>query len=685
MSDIEIHLFQKRKYNLVFLCFFLAFLLLTGRLIYLTVFRSEELSKRALSIEQRERTIKAARGKVYDRNGIVLADNQAVCSVSVIYYQIKEPEKVIRLLSQKLAISEKEVRKKVEKISSREKIKSNVPKAIADEIREAGLSGVKVDEDYKRYYPFGTLASKVLGFAGADNQGILGLESRYDSTLKGTDGKILTMTDYQGIEVENLAEDRIEPVSGDDLYLSLDYNIQCYVQQAAKKVLKAKKAKRVSAILMNPQNGEIYALVSLPEYDLNEPFTLIEEYKEQGKTQNDKLNNMWRNPVISDSYEPGSTFKIVTATAALEEKKVTLQDSFFCSGFKLVEDRKIRCHKTQGHGAETFQQGFMNSCNPVFMEIGARVGAKDMLKYYQKLGLYERTGVDLPGEANSIMHKLSKIGAVELATMSFGQSIQITPLQLLRAVSAGINGGKLVTPHLAMEKKDSITKEIIQYEYPIKPGAVSEETSQTLRELLEAVVAEGTGKNGQVEGYRVGGKTATSEKLPRRSGKYISSFLGFAPADSPKILGLVLIDEVEMHLHPLWQQTVLLDLQKTFPMVQFVVTTHSAQVLSSVPAESIRVLAWGKQFEGVRHVDFSLGANSYQLLQDIQNVSPRQQSLPIVQDLKRYLQLVSEDAWDTPEALELRKKLDKWSKGKEPALMRADMDIRMRQFRRRRS
>ena len=473
----------------------------------------------------------------------MLADNQAVCSVSVIYYQIKEPEKVIRLLSQKLAISEKEVRKKVEKISSREKIKSNVPKAIADEIREAGLSGVKVDEDYKRYYPFGTLASKVLGFAGADNQGILGLESRYDSTLKGTDGKILTMTDYQGIEVENLAEDRIEPVSGDDLYLSLDYNIQCYVQQAAKKVLKAKKAKRVSAILMNPQNGEIYALVSLPEYDLNEPFTLIEEYKEQGKTQNDKLNNMWRNPVISDSYEPGSTFKIVTATAALEEKKVTLQDSFFCSGFKLVEDRKIRCHKTQGHGAETFQQGFMNSCNPVFMEIGARVGAKDMLKYYQKLGLYERTGVDLPGEANSIMHKLSKIGAVELATMSFGQSIQITPLQLLRAVSAGINGGKLVIPHLAMEKKDSITKEIIQYEYPIKPGAVSEETSQTLRELLEAVVAEGTGKNGQVEGYRVGGKTATSEKLPRRSGKYISSFLGFAPADSPKILGLVLIDE----------------------------------------------------------------------------------------------------------------------------------------------
>lgn len=543
MRKIEIHFFQKRKYSFVFFCFFLAFLLLGGRLIYLSIYRSEELSKRALSIEQRERTIKAARGKIYDRNGIVLADNQAVCSVSVIYYQIKEPDKVIRLLSDKLALSEDEVRKKVEKVSSREKIKSNVPKDIADEIREAGLAGVKVDEDYKRCYPFGSLASKVLGFAGADNQGILGLESKYDSILKGTDGKILTMTDYQGIEVENLAEDRIEPISGNDLYLSLDYNIQCYVQQAAQKVLKAKKAKRVSVVLMNPQNGEIYALVSLPEYDLNDPFTLTEEYKDAGKNQNDKLNNMWRNPVISDSYEPGSTFKIVTATAALEERKVTLEDSFFCPGFKVVEDRKIRCHKTQGHGSETFKQGFMNSCNPVFMEIGARVGAKDMLRYYRKLGLYDRTGVDLPGEANSIMHKLDKIGAVELATMSFGQSIQITPLQLIRAVSAGINGGNLVTPHLAIEKKNSVTKEVTAYEYENQPGAVSKETSETLRELLEAVVAEGTGKNGQVEGYRVGGKTATSEKLPRRSGKYISSFLGFAPADYPKILGLVMIDE----------------------------------------------------------------------------------------------------------------------------------------------
>ena len=543
MRAIKVHTFQKEKYTLIFGAFILGFTLLAGRLCYLMIFRSEELSKKALNIEQRERTIKAARGKIYDRNGIVLADNQAVCSVSVIYYQIKEPQKVIKLLSQKLALSEEEVKKKVEKVSSREKIKSNVPKSVADEIREAGLDGVKVDEDYKRYYPFGTLASKVLGFAGADNQGILGIESRYDDVLKGIDGKILTLTDYQGIEIENAAETRVEPVNGNDLYLSADYNVQCYAQQAAEKVLKAKKAKRVSVILMNPQNGEIYALVSLPEYDLNEPFVLTKAYEAEGKNQNDKLNDMWRNPVISDSYEPGSTFKIITATAALEERKVTLQDSFFCPGFKIVEDRKIRCHKTQGHGSETFKQGVMNSCNPVFMEIGARVGAKDMLRYYHKLGLYERTGVDLPGEANSIMHKLDKIGAVELATMSFGQSIQITPLQLMQAVSAGINGGRLVTPHFALEKKNPVTKEITEYEYKEKAGAVSKETSQTLREVLEAVVAEGTGKNGQVEGYRVGGKTATSEKLPRRSGKYISSFLGFAPANHPKILGLVLIDE----------------------------------------------------------------------------------------------------------------------------------------------
>lgn len=521
----------------------MAFLLLVGKLVYLMIFRSADLSERALNIEQRERTIKAARGKIYDRNGVILADNQAVCSISVIYYQIKEPEKVIQLLSRTLGISEEEVRRKVEKVSSREKIKSNVSKSVADKIREANLAGIKVDEDYKRYYPCGTLASKVLGFAGADNQGILGLESKYDDILKGTDGKILTLTDYQGIELDDKSEERVEPVSGKDLYISLDYNMQCYAQQAAQKVLKAKKAKNVSVILMNPQNGEIYSLVSLPEYDLNNPFTLTEEYRSEGKTENDRLNNMWRNAVISDSYEPGSTFKIITATAALEEHKVTLDDTFYCPGFKIVEDRKIRCHKTQGHGSETFKQGVMNSCNPVFMEIGARVGASNMLHYYQKLGLYEKTGVDLPGESNSIMHKLEKIGAVELATMSFGQSIQITPLQLMRAVSAGINGGSLVTPHFAMERKDTITKEITEYEYDVREGAISKKTSDTLKELLEAVVAEGTGKNGQVEGYRVGGKTATSEKLPRRSGKYISSFIGFAPADYPKILGLVLIDE----------------------------------------------------------------------------------------------------------------------------------------------
>lgn len=542
---IEIYLFQKRKFWFVFGCITIFLLILAGRLIYLMIFDSENLSKNALNVEQRERSIKAARGIIYDRNGIILADNQPVCTISVIYNQVKEREKVIRLLTEKLNLEEEEVRKKVEKVSSREKIKSNVPKKVADEIREASLEGIKVDEDYKRYYPFGNLASKVLGFTGADNQGILGLESRYESVLKGKDGTILTLTDFRGIEIETAAEERIEPVAGNNLYLSLDYNIQCYAQQAAEKVMKEKKAKSVSVILMNPQNGEIYAMVNVPEYDLNEPYELLDAYAFVEGSQNDKLNSMWRNPIISDSYEPGSTFKIVTATAALEEGKVTLEDTFSCPGYKIVEDRKIRCHKTQGHGAETFKEGVMNSCNPVFMEIGARVGAEAMLNYYRKLGLYEKTGVDLPGEANSIMHKLEKIGAVELATMSFGQSIQITPLQLLRAVSAAVNGGILVIPHLAVESEDSVTKEVEEYKYGTVEGRVSGKTSQTLRELLESVVSEGTGKKGQVEGYRVGGKTATSEKLPRRSGKYISSFLGFAPADNPKIIGLILIDEPE--------------------------------------------------------------------------------------------------------------------------------------------
>lgn len=542
---IEIYVFQKRKYWFVFGCFTVFLLVLVGRLIKLMVFDSEELSKNALNVEQRERSIKAARGIIYDRNGIVLADNQPVCTISVIYNQITDPEKVIQLLSEKLDLEESEIRKKVEKVSSREKIKSNVSKETADEIREAGVAGIKVDEDYKRYYPFGNLASRVLGFTGADNQGILGLESRYESVLKGTDGTILTLTDFRGVEIEMAAEERIEPISGNDLYISLDYNLQCFAQQAAEKVRKEKNAKEVSVILMSPKNGEIYAMVNVPEYNLNEPYELLEDYDTSEESQNDKLNNMWRNPVISDSYEPGSTFKIITATAALEEGKVKLDDTFSCPGFKIVEDRKIRCHKTQGHGAETFKEGVMNSCNPVFMEIGARVGAKTMLQYYHKLGLYEKTGVDLPGEANSIMHKLEKIGAVELATMSFGQSIQITPLQLLRAVSAAINGGNLVTPHFAIKSQDAHTEEVTTYQYETEEGRVSLQTSQTMRELLEAVVAEGTGKKGQVEGYRIGGKTATSEKLPRRSGKYISSFLGFAPADDPAIIGLILIDEPE--------------------------------------------------------------------------------------------------------------------------------------------
>ena len=540
---IEIYLFQKRKYLFLFGCLTVLFLVLAGRLFYLMVLSSEELSEKALGVEQRERSIKAARGIIYDRNGVVLADNQPVCTISVIHSQVTEPEKVIKLLSEKLSMDEAEIRKKVEKVSSREKIKSNVPKETADEIREASLSGVKVDEDYKRYYPYGSLASKVLGFTGSDNQGILGLESKYDSVLKGTDGTILTLTDFQGIEIESAAEERIEPVQGDSLYLSLDYTMQSFAQQAAEKVLKEKQAKSVSVILMNPQNGEIYAMVNVPEYDLNEPYELLDVYAGGEGSENDKLNSMWRNPLISDSYEPGSTFKIVTATAALEEGKVSLEDTFNCPGFKIVEDRKIRCHKTQGHGTETFREGVMNSCNPVFMEIGARVGAEAMLKYYRKLGLYEKTGVDLPGEAGSIMHKLENIGAVELATMSFGQSIQITPLQLLRAVSAVVNGGTQVTPHFAVRTEDSVTGEITELTYETEPGNVSETTSETMRSLLEAVVSEGTGKNARVEGYQVGGKTATSEKLPRGTGKYISSFLGFAPADHPEIMGLILIDE----------------------------------------------------------------------------------------------------------------------------------------------
>ena len=537
--------FNRKKVMIVFVSVFFIMMFLIGRLVYLMIFCSEYYGNKAENLHERERDIKAARGKLLDANGTVLATNKSVCTISVIHNQIEEPEKVIEMLVRELGIPEETARKRVEKVSSIERVKTNVAKETGDAIRAYGLSGVKVDEDYKRYYPYGTLASKVLGFTGADNQGILGLEVKYDEYLQGTNGKILTLTDARGIEIENAGESRLEPVNGYDLCLSLDYNIQMYCEQAAKKVCTKKSADSVSVIVMNPQNGELMAMVNYPEFDLNDPFTLVGDTGESvsAEEKQNLLNKMWRNQCISDTYEPGSTFKIITAAAALEEGVVKLDDAFFCPGYKIVEDRRIRCARTTGHGAETFETGIMNSCNPVFMEIGARVGAKDMLRYYHKLGLYERTGVDLPGEANSIMHKLDKIGAVELATMSFGQSIQITPLQLMRAVSAGINGGRLVTPHFALEKKNPVTKEITEYEYKEKAGAVSKETSQTLREVLEAVVAEGTGKNGQVEGYRVGGKTATSEKLPRRSGKYISSFLGFAPANHPQILGLVLIDE----------------------------------------------------------------------------------------------------------------------------------------------
>ncbi|MGN0466919.1 MAG: peptidoglycan D,D-transpeptidase FtsI family protein [Lachnospiraceae bacterium] len=535
----KIKVFQKRKLAIVVSVFTVFSLGLSVRLGYLMLNQASYYSKLALDLHQREREIKAARGIIYDRNGVKLADNKQVCTVSVIYSQIKEPEKAIKLLSKKLGIDEATVRKKVEKISSREKIKSNVEKEIADEIREARIAGIMVDEDYKRYYPLEDLASKVIGFTGGDNQGIIGLEVKYDSYLQGKSGKILTLTDYKGVEIKNAAEDRVEPVNGKSLYLSLDVNIQKYVEQAAKKVKLQKQAKRVSAILMNPQNGEIYAMVNIPEFNLNEPFTV--EGKENA-TQ-DELNQMWRNTCINDTYEPGSTFKIVTATAGLEEGVVHENDNFSCPGFRIVEDRRIRCHKAGGHGGETFKQGVMNSCNPVFMDVGARLGAKNMYKYFEWLGLFEKTGIDVPGEASSIMHKLENVKAVELATMSFGQSFQITPLQLLRAASAAVNGGKLVTPHFGVSIVDETTGKKGILKYPEKEGVISEQTSATMREILEAVVSEGSGKNAAIEGYSIGGKTATSEKLPRSAKKYISSFLGFAPAKHPIVMGIILIDE----------------------------------------------------------------------------------------------------------------------------------------------
>lgn len=520
------------------------------RLSYLMICKSEEYANRAEALHERERAIKAERGIIYDRNGTIIATNKPVCTISVIHSQITDPEGVIKALCEKLSLSDEVVRKRVEKVSSIERIKSNVNKEIADEIRALGLDGVMVDEDYKRYYPYNTLASKVIGFTGGDNQGIIGLEVEYEKYLKGIDGTILTLTTAYGVEIENAAEDRIEPQAGNNLHLSLDVNIQQYAELAAKKVKEAKSANNVKLIVMNPQNGEIYAMVNYPEFDLNDPFTIIDEIKAQyegvtldNKQKMDILNNMWRNACISDTYEPGSTFKIVTATAALEKNKVTLTDTFFCPGYKKVEDRIIRCHKAGGHGSQTFIDGIKNSCNPVFMELGARVGAEGMYDIFKKVGLFQKTGVDLPGEASSIMHKIENIKPVELATISFGQSFQITPLQLLSAASTIINGGNQITPHLGVSVSDSSGKTIKTFEYAGKTTLVSKETSETMKMLLEAVVSEGTGKRAYLPGFRIGGKTATSEKLPRRSGKYISSFIGFAPADNPQVIAIVLIDE----------------------------------------------------------------------------------------------------------------------------------------------
>lgn len=534
--------FTRRKIFILAVILIFVWIFLSGRLAYLMLVKSEYYYEKAEALHARERSIKAKRGIIYDRNGVELAGNVPVCSVSVIHSQIEDEEKVIGALCSALELDEATVRKKVTANSIREKIKSNVPKETADKLRDMNLAGVKIDEDYKRYYPYDELASKVLGFTGADNQGIVGLEVKYDSVLAGIPGSILTVTDANGFEVENAAEGRIEPVAGNNLYTTLDVNIQKYAQQAAENVMTAKQSKRVSIILMNPQNGEILAMVNVPEYNLNEPYTLNIE-TEENMSESDALNNMWRNFCINDTYEPGSIFKIVTATAALEEKVVSETDTFYCPGYRVVDDRRIRCAKTTGHGQETFKEGIMNSCNPVFIDVGARVGVDNMYKYYKKLGLLETTGVDLPGEATSIMHKKDTVGNVELATMSFGQSFQVTPMQLLRAVSAVVNGGNLITPHFAMYATDENNHLQKKFSFDKKEQVISKETSSKLKECLEAVVSEGGGTKGQVEGYRIGGKTATSEKLPRGNGKYISAFMGFAPADNPQVLGLILIDE----------------------------------------------------------------------------------------------------------------------------------------------
>ena len=536
--------FHKKKILVVFLAAFILILYLIGRLVYLMVFYAEYYQQKAEDLHERERDIKAARGEIIDRNGTVLATNRTVCTISVIHSQIENPEKVIEKLSEFLEMDADQVRKKVEKISSIERIRSNVDKRTGDKIRNLGLAGVKVDEDFKRYYPHNELASKVLGFTGGDNQGIVGLEVKYEKYLKGINGKILTTTDARGIELDGVAEDRLEPEAGNTLRISLDYTMQKYALQMAEKVRTEKQADKVGIILMNPQNGEIYAMVNVPEFDLNQPFMLNNEETGENLTdeqRQDALNQMWRNGCINDTYEPGSTFKIITASAGLEEGAVHLTDQFSCPGYKVVEDRRIRCHKVGGHGAENFVQGIQNSCNPVFIEVGLRIGVDRFFDYFRQFGLMDLTGVDIPGEAGTIMHKKENVGQVELATISFGQSFQITPIQLATTVSALVNGGRRVTPHFGMEVLSAEGKKVKTFRYNAKKHIVSEKTSQTMRELLESVVAEGSGKNAYVEGYRIGGKTATSQTLPRSANKYISSFVGFAPADDPQILGMCVI------------------------------------------------------------------------------------------------------------------------------------------------
>lgn len=527
-------------FMLVLLCTFI----LTGRLGYLMIIKGEYYSEVARQLHERERHIKAARGRILDRNGVVIADNRAVCTVSVIHNQIENPEEVIRVLCAELSLPEETVRARVEKRSSIEKIKSNVDKEIGDRIRNYNLPGVKVDEDYKRYYPYNEVASKVLGFTGADNQGIIGLEVIYDEELQGTPGTILTMTDAAGVEVENAVENRIEPLKGNDLQISMDMNIQEYATQLAYQAMANNEADRVSIIVMNPQNGELYAMVDVPEFQLNSPYELDLEVGEEtptGEAYQDALNSMWRNGCINDTYEPGSTFKIITTAAGLEEGVVSPEDSFYCPGYIMVEDRRIRCHKTIGHGSETFTEGIMNSCNPVFITVGGRLGVDRYVYYFEHFGLLNKTGVDLPGEAGTIMHRAENMGPVELATVSFGQSFQITPIQLVTTVSMIINGGDRVTPHFAMRTIAPDGSVAEEFTYEVQSGLVSEDTSETVQYLLEQVVSEGTGRNGYVEGFSVGGKTATSQTLPRGSGKYIASFIGFAPADEPEVIALVII------------------------------------------------------------------------------------------------------------------------------------------------